>query len=139
MTIAALAREGGVGIEAVRFYQRKGLMPQPQRPTGSGPKGGVRRYGITEVRRLRFIKAAQAAGFTLNEIGELLRLDATEDRVRARQITRARIEALDARIIELRVARDALERLANRCNRRGSGVCPILAAFESPQLRLTSR
>ena len=65
MTIAKLASEGGVGVETVRYYQRRGLMPEPARPSGASASGRVRRYGSDDVRRLRFIKAAQGAGFTL--------------------------------------------------------------------------
>jgi MerR family mercuric resistance operon transcriptional regulator len=97
MTIAKLAREGGVGVETVRYYQRRGLMAEPERPAGSGLGGGVRRYGDEDLRRLRFIKAAQAAGFTLEEIGGLLELDATDDRSRAQAMARERIAALDHR------------------------------------------
>lgn len=75
MTIAALAREGGVGVETVRYYQRRGLLDEPDRPTGAGAGGGIRRYGTDDARRLRFIRSAQAAGFTLEQIGELLALD----------------------------------------------------------------
>ena len=132
MTIAKLANEGGVGIETVRFYQRRGLMPEPMRPATVGRKSGIRRYGASDVRRLRFIKAAQAAGFTLHEVGELLALDDVGDRVRARQIAQERISALDAKIKELTVARDALSRLARRCAREGPGPCPILSAFDQP-------
>jgi MerR family mercuric resistance operon transcriptional regulator len=130
MTIAKLAREGGVGVETVRYYQRRGLMSEPERPAGSGFGGGVRRYSDDDVRRLRFIKAAQAAGFTLEEIGGLLELDATDDRSRAQAMARERIAALDHRISELQVARAALVRLADRCASSGSGPCPILTAFE---------
>ncbi len=63
-TIAGLAQAGGVGVETVRYYQRRGLLDQPARPDGGGLGGGVRRYGEADVRRLRFIRAAQAAGFT---------------------------------------------------------------------------
>lgn len=131
MTIARLARAGEVGVETVRYYQRRGLMPEPQRPAGGGLGGGVRRYGESDVRRLRFIRSAQAAGFTLDEIAELLRLDATDDRARARELARGRVAALDARIAELRAARDALSRLAEKCGRGGAGACPILSAFEA--------
>lgn len=130
MTIAKLAQEGGVGVETVRYYQRRGLMPQPERSGGSGLGGGIRRYGPDDVGRLRFIRSAQAAGFTLEEIGELLALDATEDRSRAREMARHRLVALDAKIAELRTARDALERLANRCAFGEAGPCPIISAFD---------
>ena len=61
MTIARLAAAGGVGVETVRYYQRRGLLPTPPRPEGSALGGGVRRYGTEDVRRLRFIRSAQAA------------------------------------------------------------------------------
>lgn len=130
LTIAKLAREGGVGVETVRYYQRRGLMPEPARTGGSGLGGGVRRYGEAEVRRLRFIRSAQAAGFTLEEIGELLELDATENRPRAREIAQNRVAELDRRIEELSAAREQLRRLADHCAASGAGPCPILTAFE---------
>ena len=82
------------------------------------------------MRRLRFIRQAQAAGFTLDEIGELLALDATEDRSRARELARSRIAALDASIAEMIAARQALARLADECGSGSAGPCPILTAFE---------
>lgn len=124
LTIGGLAKAGAVGVETVRFYQRRGLL---DRPDGAG---SVRRYGSEHVRRLRFIRQAQAAGFTLQEIKELIDLDAGEDRARARSLARARVEALDGKIAELKRARDALQRLARECGTGSSGPCPILASFE---------
>jgi MerR family transcriptional regulator, mercuric resistance operon regulatory protein len=131
MTIAGLAEAGGVGVETVRYYQRRGLIGTPQRPAGGGIGGGVRRYGADDTRRLRFIRSAQAAGFTLDEIGELLTLDATDDRNRARSIAKARIAALDDRIAELGQARAALSRLADACAGGTKGPCPIIASFDA--------
>lgn len=125
MTIARLAEAGGVGVETVRYYQRRGLLAEPRRPAG-----GVRRYGPDDARRLRFIRQAQAAGFTLEQIGELLRLDAGTDRARARELARTRIAALDAKIAELEAARGSLRRLAAACAGGTEGPCPILEAFE---------
>lgn len=123
-TIAGLARAGGVGVETVRYYQRRGLMVVP-------PRGrGVRRYGEADLRRLRFIRMAQAAGFVLAEVAELLALDASHDRVRARALAGARIAALDAEIAARVTARDALKRLARDCRAGTRGPCPILAAFD---------
>jgi MerR family transcriptional regulator, mercuric resistance operon regulatory protein len=130
LTISRLARSAGVGVETVRFYQRRGLMPDPPRPAGPGSGGGTRRYGDEEVRRLRFIRGAQTAGFTLAEIRDLLALDATEERAKARDMARARIEALDEKIAALSAARAALARLADQCASGAAGPCPILAAFE---------
>src|SRR3954452_216051 len=114
LMIAGLARAGGVGVETVRYYQRRGWLDTPERPDGAG-HGGVRRYGEQDVRRLRFIRAAQAAGFTLEQIAELIALDATDDRARARALATERIRALDAKIAGLKEARDALSRLARAC------------------------
>ena len=127
LTIGKLAQAGGVGVETVRYYQRRGLLPTPEREGGDA---GIRRYGAEDVRRLRFIRSAQASGFTLEQIGELLRLDASEDRPRARALARERIVALDQAIAQLTRAREALERLAWECEGSGEGRCPIIAAFE---------
>lgn len=124
-TIGGLARAAGVGVETVRYYQRRGLLPEPARPAGE-----VRRYGDDDLRRLRFIRSAQAAGFTLAEIGELLDLSASADRARARELAQARVAALNAKIADLLEARDALAGLAADCASAGSGPCPILTAFE---------
>lgn len=138
-TIATLAREGGVGVETVRYYQRRGLLRTPERSGGSALSGGIRRYDAEDVRRLKFIRQAQAAGFTLEQIGELLDLDAGQDRARARTLARERIEALDARIAELRAARDSLSRLAHACAASDEGQCPIIEAFEVASLSSASR
>ncbi|HVL78466.1 MAG TPA: MerR family transcriptional regulator [Sphingomicrobium sp.] len=124
LTIGKLATAGGVGVETIRFYQRKGLIGQPTR------ESGIRRYGSEDLRRLRFIKRAQLAGFSLQEIKELLTLDAGENRSRARELAQARIESLDEKIGELKRARDALQRLARECRAGSTGPCPILTSFE---------
>ena len=118
LTIARLGAAAGVGVETVRYYQRRGLLAVP------AGGGGVRRYDEEDVRRLRFIRRAQAAGFTLEEISELLALD------RVRQLAGERLAALDARIAELEASRTALERLRSRCASGRKGPCPILEAFD---------
>ena len=130
ITIAGLARAGGVGVETVRYYQRRGLLAEPPRPIGGG-SGGVRRYGSDDIRRLRFIRQAQAAGFTLEQIGELIALDAGSDRARARALAEERIRALDARNAEMTAARPSLHRHADACAHGGDGPCPILSAFDA--------
>lgn len=129
-TIASLAREGGVGVETVRYYQRRGLLRTPDKAGGSALSGGVRRYDAEDVRRLKFIRAAQSAGFTLEQIGELLALDASHDHARAKALARGRIGALDDKIAELQAARKALARLADACGAT-AGPCPIITAFET--------
>lgn len=124
MTIARLAAAVGVGVETVRYYQRRDLMVEP-------PKAGTtRRYGPDDVRRLHFIRQAKAAGFTLEEIKELLALDATGDRVKVRGLAQDRVKALDAQIRSLKQSRDALRKLAAACAKSEEGPCPILSAFE---------
>ncbi|ATP21798.1 MULTISPECIES: MerR family transcriptional regulator [Sphingomonadaceae] len=124
LTIGKLAAKGGVGVETVRYYQRRGLLTEPSRDEG------IRRYGDEDVRRLRFIRSAQTAGFTLEEIGELLGLDAVDDRTRARHLAEARIAAIDAKIAEMQSARAALAKLASECANSAASACPIIAAFE---------
>jgi MerR family mercuric resistance operon transcriptional regulator len=124
LTVSKLAAAGGVGVETIRFYQRRGLLETPPRDDG------IRRYGSDDVRRLRFIRQAQAAGFTLDQIGELIALDSTDDRPRVRELAAARIAALDERIAALQRARDALRQLARECSRGRAGPCPILSSFE---------
>ena len=126
MTIAKLARAAGVGVETVRYYQRRGLMPVPRTADGSA----YRAYDEGHVARLRFIRRAQAAGFTLEEIRELLALDRTSDRPRVRTMAAERLEALEAKIAELQEARAALTRLARACGGSDKGPCPIIEAFD---------
>lgn len=123
LTIGKLANECEVGVETVRFYQRKGLIETPAR------NGGIRHYGNEDVRRLRFIRKAQAAGFSLAEIRELIGLDASQDHQRARELASERITALEERIGELQQARDSLKQLAAECEAEDSGPCPILESF----------
>ncbi len=70
LTIGAFAKAAGVNVETIRFYQRKGLLPEPDKPYGS-----IRRYGEADVARVRFVKSAQRLGFSLDEVAGLLRLD----------------------------------------------------------------
>ncbi|MCY1671562.1 MerR family transcriptional regulator [Novosphingobium sp. SL115] len=128
MTISELAKGADVGVETVRFYQRKGLLDDP-RPSRSG-RSGQRHYGEPDLRRLRFVRSAQGAGFTLAEIAELLALDASHDRPRAREMTRARLDMLDQEVARLEAARQSLRKLARECAKGDAGPCPIIAAFE---------
>lgn len=129
MTIAGLAQAGGVGVETVRYYQRRGLLETPDRTGSDGHGGSVRRYDAPDVRKLRFIRNAQTAGFTLDQIAELLALDATDDRSRAHDLATERVKALDAKIAEMKAARTALSRLARACENGSAGPCPIIMAF----------
>jgi MerR family transcriptional regulator, mercuric resistance operon regulatory protein len=125
LTIAGLAKAGGVGVETIRYYQRRGLLAEPPRA------GAVRRYGPADLRRLLFIRRAQAAGFTLEAIAELLALDSSEDRARVRALAAERLAALEAKIAELESARAALTGLSKACAAGEAGPCPIIEAFEA--------
>ena len=123
LTISGLAQSGGVGVETVRYYQRRGLLMTPKH------SGSVRRYGDDDIKRLRFIRSAQESGFTLDQIKELLTLDAQKNRKRAREIARARIDDLDQKIEAMTKARRALEAMARLCE-SGKGRCPIIPSFD---------
>lgn len=124
LTIGKLAATARVGVETIRFYQRRGLLETPTRDEG------IRRYSDADVRRLRFIRKAQAAGFKLEEIKELLALDAGSDRARARELAEQRLADLALHIAELEQARSALQHLARQCSASEVGPCPILDAFD---------
>ena len=125
LTIGKLAAAANVGVETVRFYQRRGLLATPKR------LDGIRRYGDADLSRLRFIKQAQAAGFTLEEIRQLLALDSGEDRAAAREMATKRLAELDARMEELHRARTSLQKLVSECAVGRTGPCPILKSFEA--------
>ena len=128
LTISQLAKAGGVGVETIRFYQRKKLL---EVPVGMGRSAGIRHYNEADVRQLRFIRTAQQAGFTLSEIAELLTLDKGRDRRRVREMARVRIAALDEEIARLRKAKKLLSGLAHICAHGDDGPCPIIEAFAS--------
>ncbi len=129
MTIGMLAKNGGVHVETIRYYQRRGLLPVPAKGEGGGDSR-VRRYDEGLLRRLRFIRSAQSAGFTLAEIAELLALDASTDRSRARELADARIASIGKTIAELDKARKALLHLSSRCAADDTIPCPIISAFD---------
>ena len=126
-TIAGLAKAAGVGVETVRYYQRRGLMPVTKASSSS-----FRTYDESHIARLQFIRRAQSAGFSLEEIRELLELDRGNDRARVRELAKERLIALDEKITELKEAQAALSRLLGMCQSRRSGPCPIIEAF-SPE------
>jgi MerR family mercuric resistance operon transcriptional regulator len=123
MTIAKLAAAAEVGVETVRYYQRRGLMPVPR------AAGAYRHYDAGHLQRLLFVRRAQAAGFTLEEIRELLALDRTRDRARVRELAGKRLEALARQAQELEASRKALQRLLGACQGSSRGPCPIIEAF----------
>lgn len=128
MTIGSAARQSGVGVETIRFYERKRLIAQPPKPPGSGR----RLYGPETVERIRFIRQAQRLGFSLREIQELLSLQAnpSADCSDVRRRALEKIEQVNARIAQLADIRSALVRLLAACPGSGAlGACSILEAL----------
>jgi MerR family mercuric resistance operon transcriptional regulator len=127
-TIGQVARQAGVGVETVRFYERKGLVTQPK-----SPRAGYRHYPDDVVARIRFIRHAKDLGFTLSEIGDLLSLRAHPRSSCASVKRRAdeKIADIDERVRRLRRIRGTLKKLAAACaQRETSAECPILEALE---------
>lgn len=131
MTIGRLAAQAGVGVETIRYYQRRGLLARP-----TADNGAYRRYGADDLARLRFIRHAQTLGFSLEEAGELLALDEEQDREKARTLARAKIAMVEARLQQLQEMRDALRALVHCCEHtEAPAPCPILHALaDSTQL-----
>lgn len=126
LTIGALAAEAGVNVETIRFYQRKNLLPEPERPYGS-----IRRYGPAEVYRVRFIKAAQRIGFTLDEIAQLLQLEDGTQCAQARHIAEHKLVDIRSRLADLQRMETALDNLVGRCAAgRGKITCPLIASLQ---------
>jgi len=126
-TIAKAAREAGVNVETIRYYERRGLIDQPR------GLSGYRTYPEETIRRVRFIKRAQALGFSLREIKDLLALRRGRAGTSAevRRKAEAKLAGIDGKIRELRAMREGLQTLAAACP--GSGPverCPILNSFE---------
>ncbi len=125
MTIGKAAREAGVGVETIRFYERRGLIDQPPKPLDSG----YRTYPEETVERVRFIRQAQELGFALREIHELLSLRAAPDAdaadVRARAT--AKLGEVERKIAQLERIRAALAQLIAACPGGGAlRTCSIM-------------
>lgn len=124
-TIGDVAEAAGVGVETIRYYERRGLVPQPGRAMGA-----YRRYGRDHVDRIRFIKRAQTLGFSLEEVATLLELEDGTDRKRIRRIAGARLEETRRRIADLKRIERALAHLLHDCEAHAKAHrCPIIAAI----------
>ena len=128
LTISQMAREAGVNVETIRFYQRRGLLSEPAKPLG-----GIRRYAQLDVARVLFIKAAQRIGFTLDEIAQLLQLDDGTQCSDARAIAEHKLADVRDRLADLQRIETALTQLVGRCaTKRGKVSCPLIAALQPP-------
>jgi Cu(I)-responsive transcriptional regulator len=128
MRIGELAERAGVSVQAVRYYERRALLPEPPRSPS-----GYRKYSESHLDRLRFVKRGQELGFTLAEIEELLSLRAdphtTADQVK-RQVE-DKLRDLDRRVRDLEGIRKGLRHLAGQCEggEGPTGDCPLLVAM----------
>ncbi len=129
LTTGQLAKEAGVNIETIRYYERRGLLPKvPRRASG------YRQYPPDMVRRIRFIKHAQALGFSLKEISELLslRLDKNTPCYEVKRRAEAKIKDIEEKIENLKRMKKALARLTSACSGKGTVLdCPILEALDN--------
>ncbi|MGH8202602.1 MAG: Hg(II)-responsive transcriptional regulator [Steroidobacteraceae bacterium] len=126
-SIGALAREAGVNVETIRYYQRRGLVPEPTKPLG-----GIRNYAPEHVQRLRFIKRAQQLGFSLEEVAELLSLEDGLHCHEVEQIAGQKLATVRERIAQLQTIESALATLVRRCRSNSGKVrCPLIAALEN--------
>lgn len=128
LTIGQVAKTADVNVETVRYYERRGLLPEPaRRPSG------YRSYSPEVVRRLRFIRHAQQLGFSLHEVSELLdlRVDPETPCSKVKQRAEAKHAEIERRIEDLRRMQHALATLANNCSGQGPiHACPILDALD---------
>ena len=125
-TIGELAKTTDVHIETIRFYQRRGLMDEPQKPAG-----GIRRYGVEDVARIRFIKSAQNLGFSLDEIIILLALEDGADCSTASKIAQKKLGEIKKKIADLRRIEKTLSELLNKCKENDGEVqCPIISSLQ---------
>ncbi len=126
MNIGQLARQAGVPIDTVRYYERQRLIPEPARSAS-----GYRQYASEDVTRLHFIRRAKTLGFTLEEIGELMAISthSSNDMNEMREKASKKLELVEARLAELARMREALRGLVDACPGHGPlATCPIMAA-----------
>ena len=124
--IGAFAEAAGVNVETIRFYQRKGLLPEPAKPHGS-----IRRYGDADVTRVRFVKAAQRLGFSLDAIAELLRLDDGTHCEEASALAESKLKDVREKMADLARMEAVLSELVCACHaRKGNVSCPLIASLQ---------
>jgi MerR family mercuric resistance operon transcriptional regulator len=126
LTIGGLAKAADVSVETIRFYQRRYLLPEPDRPLGS-----IRRYDSKDVERIIFIKSAKRLGFSLNEVAELLKLNDIDRCEEARTLAEHKLTDVQCRIADLRRIELALQDLISRCQiSRSATKCPLISALQ---------
>ncbi|TAL90301.1 MAG: Hg(II)-responsive transcriptional regulator [Candidimonas sp.] len=126
LTIGTFAKAAGVNVETIRFYQRKGLLPEPDKPYGS-----IRRYGKVDVTRARFVKSARRLGFSLDGIAELLKLDDGAHCDEASLLAEHKLQDVREKIVDLSRMETVLSELVRACHaRKGNLSCPLIASLQ---------
>lgn len=125
LTIGVFAKAAGVNVETIRFYQRKGLLPEPDKPYGS-----IRRYGSADVVRVKFVKSAQRLGFSLDEIAELLRLDDGAHCEEASSLAEHKLKDVREKMADLARMETVLSELVCACQaQQGNVSCPLITSL----------
>ncbi|WP_386077442.1 Hg(II)-responsive transcriptional regulator [Vreelandella sp. F11] len=125
ITIGGLAKAAKVHVETIRYYQRRGLLPEPQRPPG-----GIRRYGDADIDRLTFVKTAQQLGFSLDEISDLLRLEDGTHCQEASTLAEHKLRDVREKIERLEKIENALGKMVDRCHaQQGNISCPLIESL----------
>ena len=126
-TIGELAKLTDVNVETIRYYQRRDLLEEPERPNGK-----IRRYGETDAARIRFIKSAQKLGFSLDEVAALLLLEDGTQCSAARRIALLKLTEVRHKLAELHNMEEALAKLVLECeNKDGEMCCPIISTLQT--------
>ena len=124
LTIGKLAKVAGVGVETIRYYQQRSLLPIPE------SLGAYRHYPVSLGNRIRFIKRAQELGFSLDEVAELLSLEDGIDRASIRRIANDRLQEIQTKLADLIRMKMALTHLIQECEHTDKGApCPIIATL----------
>ena len=127
LSIGAFAGASDVSVETVRFYQRRGLLIEPEKPSGR-----IRRYGSSDVARVRFIKASQRLGFSLDEVAGLLSLDDGAHCDEARALAEAKLSDVRGKLADLRRIEKALVALVRECcATTGTVSCPLISTLQT--------
>ncbi len=127
LTIGGFAKCSGVNVETIRFYQRKGLLPEPNKPYGS-----IRRYSKTDVARVKFVRSAQRLGFSLDEIAELLRLEDGAHCDEASHLAEHKLKDVREKLADLKRMETALSGIVHACHtRKGNVSCPLIASLQA--------
>ncbi|MCS5575039.1 Hg(II)-responsive transcriptional regulator [Marinobacter sp. ST-43] len=135
LTIGGLAKAANVNVETIRYYQRRDLLSEPKRPLG-----GIRRYGSADIDRLTFVKTAQQLGFSLDEVGDLLRLEDGTHCQEASALAEHKLKDVREKIERLVKIEKALSDMVSQCHARPDSIaCPLIASLHEGDIGTKSQ